>query len=404
MRSLGALAIPLTLGLFGARALGAAPDSAKAFFQAGAQAYDAGRFDDATEAFEAAFRLAPLPAILFSMAQAERKQFYVSHKREFLDRAVEHYRAYLEAKGSTRRAEAADALADLEAAAARLSPAKASSPEPVRPTRARMMITTQAVKATVAIDDQPPTVAPFIGELAPGRHRVRVAAEGFYAEERDIEVAPGPPAALDLPLKEHAGLLAVLAPSGTEIHVDDKLVGEVPLVKPLELPAGPHGLTLIGQGLQPWSAEVQLERGRTATVSATMERTPQRLASFVVLGVSAAALAGGAACTAVAFDRQGVAQQVLDEKAKGNIAADRMDDYHRAVRQRDQWRTAAIASFGTGAGLVVVGGLMYLLDRPAIAPRPVTRPVESQPGGPVDLGASPMLLPGGGGVVASGHF
>ena len=398
------VALLLSSALWTAPALAA--DTAKTFFQVGAQAYDAGRFEAAAEAFDEAYRLAPLPAILFSMAQAERKQFYVGRARQYLDRAIGHFRTYVEAKTATRRAEAADALAELEAVASRLSPrAEPAAPEPPRATKARLMVTTQAASARIAIDEQPPLDAPFIGELSPGRHRVRVTAEGFFPEERAVELAPGPPAALDLPLKERAGQLSIEAPSGTEIHVDGKLVGEAPLAAPVELPSGPHAVTLTRRGLQSWSGEVTLLRGKAAGVAPAMESTGQRTISYAVLGAGAAALLAGGVCTAVAFDRQGVAQRVLDEKAKGNIAASRLSYYDLAGRQRDQWRTAAEVTYGAGAGILAVGALLWLLDRPAIAPAVAPRPASSPPpGSPVEVSAMPSAMPGGVGIVAVGRY
>jgi hypothetical protein len=390
---------------------GAAPappeDRAKAFFQAGAQAYDNGRFDDAAQAFEEAYTLAKLPAILFSMAQAERKQFYVSRQREFLLRAQAHYRAYLDSNG-IRRADAADALAELEAAAARLTSAPAPIPapvEPLKPPKVRLTVTTQAAKATVGIDVRPPVEAPFIGELDPGRHHVRVAAEGYLPEEREVQVDLGSPVGLDLPLHERPGLLHVEAPAGSEVYVDGAKVAELPLVRAVELPSGPHSVTLIRRGMQPWTREISLARGQATRVEATLERTAQRVVAFGVLGASAVALLGGAACTAVAFDRQGAARAVLDEQGRGNVAAARLADYNLALKQRDQWRTAAQASFGAGAALLTVGGLLYLLDWPVVTSVAHGKPDEPRsPGVPVEVGAAPMLVPGGGGLSVVGRF
>ena len=42
----------------------------------------------AVQAFEQAWALAPRPAIIFSMAQALRRQYFVDRKQENLDRAI----------------------------------------------------------------------------------------------------------------------------------------------------------------------------------------------------------------------------------------------------------------------------------------------------------------------------
>src|SRR5439155_20339287 len=71
-------------------------DKAKMFFNAGAQAYSVGQFAPSIAAFEEAYKLAPRPAILFSLAQAQRKQYFVDHKPYLLERSVENFRKYVE--------------------------------------------------------------------------------------------------------------------------------------------------------------------------------------------------------------------------------------------------------------------------------------------------------------------
>lgn len=368
-----------------------ADDRAKAFFQAGAQAYDAGRFAAAVQAFEEAYRLAPVPAILFSMAQAERKQFFVSRSREFLDRAVSHYRSYLQAQGATRRAEAADALAELEGQLARLAPVAA--PAPAKPqTTARLMVTTQAAGAQVAVDAQAPVPAPFIDDLAPGRHKVRVEAEGFHPEEREVELALGSPTGLDLVLKERSGTLRLSGEEGADVYVDGRRVGETPLPGPIELSPGRHAVVLVRRGHEPFTRELQLGRGEAVTLEPRLSRTWQRVGSYVVLGSGVLVALGGVTCSVIALNREQVAQKVLEQQARENITGRQLQDYNLALRQRDQWRSSAQTTSGIAAGLLVIGGLVYWLDQPRV----------SSQGSEVTL--SPLLVPGGVGMAAGGRF
>jgi len=385
--------------------------AAKAFFQAGAQAYDAGRYQAAAEAFREAYRLAPLPAILFSMAQAERRLFFVEKQRPALARALQHYRSYLGSNAPTRRAEAADALAELEALALRMAaPAPAAAqpaPAPAveAPTKARLLVTTQAPKATVALDGGAPVEVPFIGDVEPGRHRVRVSAAGFHDEEREVEVALGAPVGLDLPLREKPGLLTVADASGAEVHVDGRSVGETPFLRPLELPSGTHSITLTRRGMHPWTEEVNLERGELARVQPEMERTGQRVAAYVVLGAAGVAAAGGVLSALAADERWHRADEILAEKEKANITRERLDEYNAAVQATDRWRIGAEAAFGTGAVLLTVGTLLYVLDRPVVAGTTGPRAKEQKtPVIPFDLSAGVQPLPGGVGVSATGRF
>ena len=108
---------------------------AKTHFALGARAYEANEFRVAIEAFEAANRLAPHPALLFSIAQASRKQYFIDCKPEDLRRAVDSYRKYLAgAPEGARRGEAGAALAELEPLAERLG---ALAGRPTRPRAAK---------------------------------------------------------------------------------------------------------------------------------------------------------------------------------------------------------------------------------------------------------------------------
>ena len=64
-------------------------ERAKASFRAGANAYAAGDYPAAIQALEAAYELTPLPAIAFSLAQAERKQYGKTRRREHLENGAD---------------------------------------------------------------------------------------------------------------------------------------------------------------------------------------------------------------------------------------------------------------------------------------------------------------------------
>ena len=71
-------------------------ERAKASFKAGANAYAAGDYLADIHALEDAYEISPLPAIAFSLAQAERKQYFRDEKRAHLERALSLFERYLE--------------------------------------------------------------------------------------------------------------------------------------------------------------------------------------------------------------------------------------------------------------------------------------------------------------------
>ena len=85
MKRVAAWLLSVTLaGALVSRSANAADDAtrAKEAFKTGAAAYAAGEYVAAIRALETAYELMPLPAIAFSLAQAERKQYFVSHEAD----------------------------------------------------------------------------------------------------------------------------------------------------------------------------------------------------------------------------------------------------------------------------------------------------------------------------------
>jgi len=219
---------------------------AKESFNAGAMAYSMGEYAAAIQALDAAYAITPLPAIAFSLAQAERRQYFVDHNRDHLDRAILLFRKYLDQVPSGgRRADAVDALSQLEPlAAVPMTPAgPSSSTSSVRPTR--LFITTEAPGAQVSVDGSAPSPAPWIHEVEPGQHRVEVSAEGFHPEERDVVAVAGELIPASVLLREKPSTVSVWSDSDAALYVDGTFVrrgGEGVL---LEMPSGAHRLDVV---------------------------------------------------------------------------------------------------------------------------------------------------------------
>lgn len=362
-------------------------EQAKALFNAGAQAYSIGQFTAAIQAFDEAYKITPRPAILFSLAQAERKQYFVDHQPKRLERAVDAYRRYVsEVAQGGRRADAVQALSELEPILekqkAQGMPAPAAVPE--AKVAARVMVTSPTSGAQVSLDGGNASEAPFIGEVKPGKHQVLVTAKGHDAEKRDIQVVEGGLVALDLPLKERPALLSVAAPSGSEIHVDGRLVGVAPLMTPISLAHGRHFVAVMKNGAVAWARDVDLVRGETRSVEPQLSTSTQRKISYVVLGTSAAALITGGVFVGLTLDRQSKAQSILDERAATGISPDRLDTYDKTRDQRDRYKLIATIGLASGAVLGVSGFLLYAMDRPSVPMREA---------GPTDKSAPAPVAP-----------
>src|SRR5262249_14167768 len=146
----------------------------------GDKAYSAGNFPAAIRAFQEAYKRAPLPPLLFSMAQAYRRQYAIDRKQENLREAIGYYRKYIEqVPQGGRRADAAAALTELEVMLpqsapgdAAAAPAQPGASENQSPTRVMISSTVKAVQ--ISLDGGKPVATQLIEDVKPGKHKVRM--------------------------------------------------------------------------------------------------------------------------------------------------------------------------------------------------------------------------------------
>lgn len=412
-----ALAAALVASVREARAADPTPsdeevERARTFFNAGAQAYSAGKYTDAVRSFEQAYVLAPRPQVLFSLAQAEKKEFLDLGNVRALRHAIQHYKEYLEKVPSGgRHDEALDAKTELESRASRLDPQQAQAPAaPEREKRKpRVTVYSPIVGAHASLDGGPPQELPYFADLEPGKHRVRVFADGYFDAEREVSGDRGTDVPVDLPLREKPAIVTVAA-AGGDIYVDGRLVSNVG--RPIEVPAGVRVISVVKNGRKPASVEVGLERGKPFRWEPKLETSGQRLLAWTMIGVGGTSLLLGGLSALGALGAQNDARDIEERRSRENIAADDVREHERLVNQRDDARTAAIVFSSVGAAVLGGGALLYLFDTPPVAvlpPRSV-EPGAPKPKEPLELGSSlsglrpfPLLGPStvGAGVVTT---
>lgn len=378
---------------------------ARTFFDAGAAAYSAARYYDAVRSFEQAYALAPRPQVLFSLAQAERKQFFASNEPPYLRHAVQHYKAYLEQVPSGgRRAEAIEAKADLEARLARLDPALSQGTEHGGERKsARLTVHSATPGAHVSIDGGAPEELPYFGDLPPGRHRVRVFADGFFDAVEEVSGDKPIDIPLGMTLRDRPALVRVAYGGSGEVYVDGRIAATTPLSRAIEVPPGVHVLSVVANGKKPFSQEVTLERGRPFDLEPHVETSGQRVVAWTMLVGGGLGLAGGAVFALGAIGKEGRAKEIEEAALTRNISVDEQLEHNRALDARDAFRTTAIVSASIGAALAAGGALLYVFDKPSVAVLP-PRSVEPSPApkrpGELEITAAPWLGPGtyGGGA------
>lgn len=364
------------LVLFALLSIAGEPDagtvaSAKSYFEAGKQAYAAGRYSTAITAFEESYRLVPKPAILFSTAQSYRQQALQDQDPEKTKRAIELFRQYLEQVPKGGRADhAAYHLAELEPMLRRLEvdPRRsvAGAPKSVEGANTQVMITSITPGALAGLDDDDELIdVPVIRDVKPGPHRVRVEAPGHLGQSLDLVAVEGRLVLREVTLEAKPAAVSIRAPEGAEVTVDGQQIGEAPLTGPLAVPAGSHLFVVSDRGRYPFARALNLERGQEIIVDADLEVTTQRVVSYWVLGASAAALILGGVSGAIALAAEGTARSIDETRLeREGLSEDDIDEYQRALDRRDVLAPISITALVGGAVLGVGGALLFVLDLP----------------------------------------
>ncbi len=373
------LALALTSGATTGHSAGS-KEQARNFFNAGVRAYKAGQFLAAARAFVEAHKLLSKPQLLFSIAQAYRRQFHVEHKSAHLRLADKYYRRYLdEVKEGGRRLEAARALSELAPFVAKLDD---SNEVDTVGAETRLMVSTSAPNATVAVDGAAAQPAPLSLQLAAGRHNVQVRAAGFFSEKRQVVVPKSGLVALDVQLRPKPALLDVAGEDGAGIFIDGQRRGEAPLARPLPLVAGRYLVAVSRSGHRPHEQVLELERGESRVLTVDLPQTAQRTTAYVLFGTAAAGAVATGVLAALAARAEQDADAIRAVQASGTITEQQRSDHNSAIARRDDLVVATTAS-GVGAGAVALGGLLlFAIDNPTITsvrPEMLRPPTDAEP-------------------------
>jgi hypothetical protein len=386
-------------------------DRAKTFFNAGARAYDAGDFSTAIEAFEAAEKLAPRPAILCSVAQANRRQYFLDGKPEHLRSAIQNYREYVDATppGQGRRADAAQALTDLVPIADKLAPDTGAKVAEIKHTK--INVSSPDPGAQISCDNGKPTDpgTPLTLEVKAGKHVCTVTAAGYFDVTREVIAVDGEFVPIEVLLTEQPARLSISGANGAEISIDGRTVGVVSSAS-ISLEAGTHLVAVGRNGHNAFVQEIEFSRGQEKKIAIDLRSSGQRKIARGALVLGGAGIVAGGVFTIVALVEEGRAKSVLTKSGTQNLTGDDLATYNSARAARTTWTDAAIIGFGAGAAVAATGLVLYVFDTPNTT-NP-TAPADTKPSPqtplrrnePTEIGAAPIFAPGFIGGSFTGRF
>lgn len=368
---------------------------ARKLFEVGARAYQNQNYPVAISAFEAAYKLARPEQVVFSLAQAHRLQFMRDSDPWKVKRALDLYREYLSRFPSGKRRRFArqhrntlrPILVELRAKRPGAFVRRDVTPS------TQFVLSSQISGAKVIIGREEVTEFPDTLEVDPGEYEVRFEAPGYFSRKSVMRMPAGATVPLDVDLTPKPAQVRLHAPDGSDVSIDGIFHGKTPLLRPIELNAGRHLLAVVKNGAHAYAKELELRRGQTVELTATLRGTSQRTTSYVLMAAGGALAVGSG--VAFGFAQSAYAEaRALDAKRKSQGLTEReRNAYHDAKNARSRANSFGFAIAGVAVATGVAAVLLYALDlprAPLVADAVVT--------------AGPALAGGVGGVAVAGSF
>lgn len=345
-------------------------------FHAGAEAYKAGQYQAAAEAFEKAYTWVASPALLFSAAQAYRRLYLATPSPASLSRAIALYREYLRVDPQAGRREdameALQTLVPLERITVTMPGQDPADPAatPADPKRtARLLLSTGVEGGEVALDKEGYKPSPLIAQVEPGAHKVRFRAPGHEETEISVDAVANVQVQRHVDLKAKPAMLDVKGPSDATVSVDGKAVAQLPISSPISVDPGSHFVAVTLRGRAPFSGRYEAEANKPLPITADLPMTTQRKVAWAGLGVSALGLGATGILTGLTFTRQGEALALQNRPADAPLSVEELATFNRSVDERNAFSQAGIIT-GVATGILLFSsvGLFVLDESPVVVP------------------------------------
>lgn len=311
-----------------------AKERARALSARGQDAYDAGRFAEAAEAFEEANRLYPHPNNLYNAAKAWEAA------AEF-QKAAEAYRGYLDLH---------------ERQLDRPAPDKANVERTIELLREKAFLALPEVTidsdppgADIAVDEPDRILGqtPFTTHLSEGTHRVFLKKAGYQGYSKEFVVRSREPLRLTFALEKIqnvGGLRFHVNIRKARIYVDGKVEAVTPYDDVLPVEAGPHQVLVEKERYNQVTQTVQVEVGQTAEVTATLFLTNPPFSWRGYVGITSGVVGTALVVTSAVFFRK------------------QADKYFQGTSEFNKFKTLTYVGYGVGGALIGAGAGLLIWE------------------------------------------
>jgi hypothetical protein len=229
---------------------------------------------------------------------------------------------------------------------------------------------------------------PYTGHIKPGKHTVWVEKAGYGTMQKEIDVQPGTATTHNIDLsKVSVGWIAVIGKKsrGAKLFVDDKFACDTPCQQ--ETSPGIHEVRVEREGMEDYEGSLSVKQATQSLVEIQFVPKPPRARAWTTGVISAAFLGAGIYA--------GLHSKKLEDGIKDDIKAGQLiDNNDPRVSQGKLWSIGANAAFGVSAITGIMSLYNFLRSNPAS-----TGELDEK-----NVAITPVGLPGGAGIFASGRF
>ncbi|HEU4364671.1 MAG TPA: protein kinase [Candidatus Krumholzibacteria bacterium] len=106
--------------------------------------------------------------------------------------------------------------------------------------------------------------------LNAGLHSVECRSDKFEPYAESLRITAGETSKRTVILKKLKGIISLATTEGAELYIDGALIGVTPIMRPIEVDAGTHTLTIKKENHFTWSSEVTVEPNVTLPLRITL--------------------------------------------------------------------------------------------------------------------------------------
>lgn len=163
-----------------------------------------------------------------------------------------------------------------------VKPAAATAAKAVEPERPKAKPEPEARQGYLSVNARPSaevyvdgvykgdTPPPLSLQLTSGDHKIECRHPRYEVYSEILKITTGEISRREVTLKKLKGVISLATQEGADLYVDGILIGTTPLLKPIEVDAGPHMLTLKKAGFYTWNSNVTVEPKKVLPLKITL--------------------------------------------------------------------------------------------------------------------------------------